>query len=86
MLEEHKITTSDIRLYKVQSYLINDPRWKAIPEDKERETLFQDYLDRLYESEREQMRITRRTSTEEFRKKLERFIELEVLNHASTWD
>lgn len=32
------------------------------------------------------MRITRRTSTEEFRRKLERFIELEVLNHASTWE
>lgn len=40
MLEEHKINSSDIKLWKVQSYLINDPRWKSILEEKEREILF----------------------------------------------
>lgn len=54
MLEEHKILQSDIKLWKVQSYLVNDPRWKAIPDEKERENLFQDHLDKLYDQEREQ--------------------------------
>jgi pre-mRNA-processing factor 40 len=51
MLEEHKISNSDIKFWKVQSYLVTDPRWKAIPDEKERENLFQDYLDRLYKQE-----------------------------------
>lgn len=40
MLEEHKILNSDIKFWRVQTNLINDARWKAIPEEKERETLF----------------------------------------------
>lgn len=32
------------------------------------------------------MRTTRKTSTEDFRKRLERYIEVGVLNHSSTWD
>ena len=51
MLEDHKIFLSDIKLWKVQSYLVTDPRWKAISDEKERENLFQDYLDKLYRQE-----------------------------------
>lgn len=86
MLEDHKILTSDIKLWKVQSYLVTDPRWKAISDEKERENLFQDYLDKLYRQEQESMKENRKTTTEDFRKRLQRYIEVGVLSHSSTWD
>ncbi|CAK92043.1 unnamed protein product (macronuclear) [Paramecium tetraurelia] len=86
MLEEHKILSSDIKLWKVQSYLVTDARWKAIPDEKERENLFQDYLDKLYKQEQEQMKENRKTTTEDFRKRLQRHIEIGVLSHSSTWE
>ena len=40
MLEDFKINSSEKRFWQVASALVNDPRWKAIPEEKERENLF----------------------------------------------
>ncbi len=40
MLDEYKINSSDKKFWQVASALVNDPRWKAIPEEKERENLF----------------------------------------------
>ena len=44
---------SDSKYYKVFHYFVNDYRWKAL-EDREREQIFQDYLDDLYEKEKEE--------------------------------
>ena len=40
MLEEFKINSSDKKFWQVASALVNDARWKSIPEEKERENLF----------------------------------------------
>jgi hypothetical protein len=52
MLEERHLLNSDSKYYKVFQLFMNDPRWKAL-EDREREQTFQDFLDDLYEKERE---------------------------------
>jgi pre-mRNA-processing factor 40 len=70
----------------VASALVSDSRWKAIPEEKERENLFQDHLDKLYEQERENTRHQRKTSTEDFKKKLQRYVESKMIDHMTTWD
>jgi len=53
MLEEKNILDSDSKYYKVFHLLMNDHRWRAL-EDREREQTFQEYLDDLYEKEKEE--------------------------------
>ena len=55
MLEACKTLTSDSKYYKVYPIFVNDPRWKALDE-RERENLFQNYLDELYDKEKEEKR------------------------------
>lgn len=55
MLEEKKILTSDSKFHKVAHVFMNDYRWKAL-EDKDRENIFQDYLDELFENEKQEKR------------------------------
>lgn len=86
MLEEFRINTSDKKFWQVASALVNDPRWKAIPEEKERENLFQDHLDKLYAQERENMKVMRKSSIEEFGKKLLRYIDSKMIDHTTSWD
>lgn len=53
MLEEKNVLTSDSKYYKVFHLFMNDLRWKAL-DDREREQTFQEYLDDLYEKEKEE--------------------------------
>jgi FF domain. len=58
MLEEKGILSSDSKFYKVAHHFVNDPRWKAL-EDRDRENIFQDYLDDLFQKEKEEKRQKR---------------------------
>jgi len=53
MLEEKNILNSDSKYHKVFHLFMNDPRWRAL-EDREREQTFQEYLDDLFEKEKEE--------------------------------
>lgn len=55
MLEDHKSLNSDSKFYKTAHMFINDPRYKALDE-RDRENCFQDYLDKLYDQEKEAKR------------------------------
>ena len=52
MLEENKTLTSDAKFYKTAQLFMNDGRFKAL-DDRDRENHFQDYLDKLYDQEKE---------------------------------
>jgi len=54
MLEEKNFLNSDSKYYKVVQQLVNDHRWKALEEDREREQVFQDYMDDLYDKEKDE--------------------------------
>ena len=55
MLESKKDITSESKFYKVAYMVVGDLRWKAIDE-RERESLFQDYLDDLANKEKAEYR------------------------------
>lgn len=58
MLETSPHLTSESKFHKVAYLLVHDPRWKVV-EERDREILFQDYLDELYNKEKEDNRIKR---------------------------
>ena len=53
MREVGKKLTSDSKFYKAAGQFIQDSRWKLV-EEKERENLFQDYLDELMTLEKQE--------------------------------
>lgn len=53
MLIESNVLTSDKSFSFVQQLFSSDPRWKALDE-KDRENLVQDYLDELYDQEKDE--------------------------------
>ena len=69
MLEELNINNSDIKFHKVCHQFVGDSRWKSLDE-KDRENIFQDYLDSLYEKEREEGRMKRKLLNDQFKAKL----------------
>jgi hypothetical protein len=58
MLETSGVLTSDSKYHKVAQHFIMDQRWKMV-EERDREVLFQDFLDDLYNKEKEELRIRR---------------------------
>lgn len=58
MLETSGILTSDSKYHKVAHHFLSDQRWKMV-EERDRESLFQDFLDDLYNKEKEDFRIKR---------------------------
>ena len=68
MLEEANLT-SDSKFYKVVNSICSDLRYRAL-EEKNRESYFQEYLDRLAEQEAEQAKEDRRFHGEQLRKKV----------------
>lgn len=58
MLETSGILTSDSKYHKVAHHFMSDQRWKMV-EERDRESLFQDFLDELYNKEKEELRVRR---------------------------
>jgi len=55
MLEDSKGLNSDTKFHKVMNHYTHDERWRAVDE-KDRESLFQDHLDDLFNKEKEEAR------------------------------
>ena len=55
MLEACEQLSSDSKFHKVAHLFIHDARWKAV-EERDRENIFQDYLDESYNKEKEDHR------------------------------
>jgi pre-mRNA-processing factor 40 len=70
MLEEDHTITSDTRFAEVFMKFCYDERWRSIDE-RERDDLFQDYLDDLENREGEERKLLRDTKMRTFRKMLE---------------
>lgn len=70
MLEEDKSLTSDSKYSEIIMKFCQDERWRAIDE-RERDDIFQDYLDDLEKRENEERRIIRETKMRYFIKYLE---------------
>lgn len=70
MLEEDSSLTSDTKFGKIIMKFCHDERWRAIDE-REREELYQDYMDDLEKRENEEKRIIKEKKILIFRKMLE---------------
>lgn len=70
MLEEDHSISSDTKFSDAIKRLCSDERWRAIDE-RDREDLFQDYLDDLEKRENEDKRIQRETKMRAFKRILE---------------
>ncbi len=79
MLEEKKVLDADSKFYKVFHLFVNDYRWKAL-EEREREQIFQDYLDDLFEKEKEETNQKIKDYREELRKILAKDPEITSLS------
>eukprot|EP00250_Pteridium_aquilinum_P017304 c23561_g1_i3 orf=1143-4538(-) len=71
MMQESKELSSKMRWSKVVSLLGDDPRFRAIERDREREELFEDYTLELEAKEKERAREERKKHIVEYRKFLE---------------
>ena len=80
MLEEDSSLTSDSRFTDIIAKFCSDERWRSIDE-REREDLFQDYLDDLEKRENEDKRISRESKIRNFR----RILEEKRLPHTTKW-
>lgn len=70
MLEEDQTITSDVKFCDVIKKFFTEERWRSIDE-REREDLFQDYLDDLEKKEIEEKKISRELKMRNFKKILE---------------
>ena len=66
MLDSSGIVNSDSKFYKTAHMFVHDPRWKAVDE-RDRENMFQDYLDDCYTHEKEELRKKKREYSEVLR-------------------
>ena len=82
MLEESKQLNSDSKMHKTQQFYTNDNRWKSI-EEREREALYQDFLDELYDREREEQRRQKKENQEVFKQKL---LEMPNVSASLRWE
>ncbi|EAR84054.2 FF domain protein (macronuclear) [Tetrahymena thermophila SB210] len=80
LLEEQNFN-SDAKFYKVVSSFAQDPRYKALDE-KNRETYFQDFLDRLFEQEQENMKDEKKIHIDLLKKKI---LQLSDLSTSFRW-
>lgn len=82
MLSEFKNLTSDSKYSSVLQYFFNDSRYKAI-DMKERENLFQDYLDELFEREKEDLKRHRKAMVSKMK---EHFLDIPMINSSTKWE
>lgn len=82
MLSEFKNLTSDSKYSAVVQYFFMDPRYKAI-DIKERENLFQDYLDDLFEKEKEDLKRHRKAMVAKMK---EHFLDIPMINATTKWE
>ncbi|KAL4430456.1 hypothetical protein ABPG74_013306 [Tetrahymena malaccensis] len=80
LLEEQNFS-SDAKFYKVIGNFASDPRYKALDE-KNRETYFQDFLDRLFEQEQENMKDEKKIHIDLLKKKI---LQLSDLSTSFRW-
>lgn len=71
MMQESKELSSKMRWSKAAALLAEDPRFRAVEKDREREELFEDYLVELEAKEKERTREERKKNLAEYRKFLE---------------
>ena len=82
MLKEYESINSDSKYAHCVQFFYQDPRYKEV-EEKDRENLFQDYLDSLYQKEVESDKRYRREMISKMR---EHFEELTFINTSTTWE
>ena len=82
MLSEFKNLTSDSKYNSVVQYFFMDPRYKAI-EMKERENLFQDFLDERLEKEKEDLKQHRKAMVVKMR---EHFSDIPLIDTSTSWE
>lgn len=81
MLESAGILRPDSKYYKTSHFFQGDPRWRIL-EEKEREDLFQDYLDELEHREKEKKRQERLALMNTFKKLL---TDRDDIDHTTHW-
>lgn len=69
MLEDAKNLTSDSKFMIAKAQFYQDARWKAVGE-KEREVIFEDYIDEVWARERETQRKEKKETVERLKMKL----------------
>ena len=82
MLMDFENLTSDSKWSYCVQFFYMDQRYQAV-EEKERETLFQDYLDELYEKERKEEKKKREGLIERMK---EHFKELPIITTGTKWE
>lgn len=82
MLKDFENLTSDSKWSYCVQYFYMDPRYQAV-EEKDRENLFQDYLDELWEKEKRKARDEREEMIERMK---EHFEEITLIKVSTTWD
>ena len=63
MLTDIKGLDSNSKYYKISHMFILDPRFKIL-EERDKENVFQDYMDDLYSKEKEEQRVQRKNNIE----------------------
>jgi pre-mRNA-processing factor 40 len=81
MLDSSGILRAESKYYKTSHFFQGDPRWRIL-EEKEREELFQDFLDELERRDREKIRQQRKQQMQMLRKVLEDNVEID---HTTKW-
>ena len=70
MLDSSGILRAESKYYKTAHFFQGDPRWRIL-EEREREELFQDFLDELERRDRENLRLQRKQQMQMLKKVLE---------------
>jgi len=81
MLDSSGILRAESKYYKTAHFFQGDPRWRIL-EEKEREELFQDFLDELERRDREKQRQLRKQQMQSLRKLLD---DREDIDHTMKW-
>lgn len=81
MLESSGILRADSKYYKTAHYFQGDPRWRIL-EEREREDLYQDFLDELERKDKEKQKQQRNHQMQVLRKILE---DNHEIDHRTKW-
>lgn len=83
MLDSSGILKAESKYYKTSHFFQGDPRWRIL-EEKEREELYQDFLDELERRDREKIRQQRKQQMQMLKKVLEDSQEIDFTTKWST--
>jgi len=81
MLDSSGILKAESKFHKTAHFFQGDPRWRIL-EEKEREELFQDFLDELERRDKEKQRHLRKQQMQSLKKVLE---DKEEIDHTTKW-